>query len=107
MSTFTVSLTVLYNGDGQIPPCNMFQTISCISLPPWAEKKWWYCDSCASATGELRINYELGQYDKLYLYCPDGVENINIDLDEEDYTSDKAVIQKKLPQYCREYCTNI
>ena len=100
----SLSLIFLYEGDGQSSPCTSCQAMSCVSLPPWKEEKWWYCDSCNLAAAEARVDYDSGIYDALLLYCPDG-ESIYIDLGN-DATEDKNLIENNIPTYCRSHCQN-
>ena len=93
------TLIVLFQGDPSKSPCPECTWLSCVPFPPWGkyDQKWWYCDDCGRVTADVVSKPSL----HLAVDCPSGVIAY-IDLNESTY--DRNRVQKKLPQYCREYC---
>lgn len=96
------TLVVLMQLDGTTTPCPACTWISCVPFPPWApsDGKWWYCDDCGRVTADVVTEPTL----HLDLDCPAG-NVVTVDLTDEDDVS-RTVLRKKLPTYCREYCTD-
>lgn len=104
----TVSLIIILaillqsEGNGQSTPCPGCTWLSCVPFPPWESEasKWWYCDDCGRVTAELVTS---GDTFKLELDCPNG-SVADIDLSAET-SINRDRLQRKLPSYCREYCS--
>ena len=97
--SIVTTLVVLFQGDPSKSPCPECTWLSCVPFPPWGkyDEKWWYCDDCGRVTADVVSKPSL----HLAVDCPSGVIAY-IDLNESNY--DRNRVQKKLPQYCREYC---
>lgn len=106
--TMCTSLVILMNGDGQTSPCKSCDALSCMPFPPWTpyDNKWWYCDDCGAITADARINPETTEFDQLTLHCPGG-DRITLDIDENEFETDRAWLEKRLPKLCRSHCPNV
>lgn len=101
LASIITTIVVLMNGDATETPCPNCTWLSCVSLPPWADStsKWWYCDDCGRVMADVVSEPSL----HLVLHCPSGVL-ATVELDPDESKFDRAVVQKHLPSYCREYC---
>ena len=98
-----ITLVILLGSDttgGDSNPCPNCTWLSCVPFPPWESEhnKWWYCDDCGRVTAELVTQPKL----QLELDCPSGAV-ATIDLSTTE-SVERDRLQRKLPQYCREYC---
>lgn len=102
------SLALLMNGDGKTSPCPSCDALSCMPFPPWGEydKKWWYCDDCASVIAEARYKPTTAEYDQLTISCPGG-ETAILSLDDYEFETDLSWLKNKLPQLCRQHCSQV
>ena len=98
-----ITLVILLQGsaDSDSNPCPNCTWLSCVPFPPWEDEssKWWYCDDCGRVTAELVTKPTL----QLELDCPNG-GIATIDLTSSSGSVNRDRLQRKLPQYCREYC---
>ena len=103
-----VSTGLLVDSDGGTSPCSGCRYLSCVPMPFWADEdsKWWYCDDCDRVSGDVTRDNGTGLYESLLLFCPDGEEEVDIDL-AGDSISDPEWLRKKLPQFCRKHCENL
>ena len=99
------SLALLMNGDGQTSPCPACDALSCMPFPPWGEydDKWWYCDDCGAVTADARINPATSEFDQLTINCPKG-GSATLLFEDYEFETDRAWLESKLPQLCRQHC---
>jgi len=100
----TVSLLILTQrgSDYGTSPCPNCTWLSCVPFPPWEDQnnKWWYCDDCGRVTADLITQPEV----RLELSCPNGsIAYIELD---QDTSINRQRLQRKLPQYCRQHCSD-
>ena len=97
-----ITLVFLLHSNGETTPCPGCSWLSCVPFPPWApaDRKWWYCDDCGTVTADIITQPSL----HLKLYCPGGPPAI-IELTNSTSLS-REILQKKLPTYCREFCSS-
>mmetsp|Transcript_17519 Transcript_17519/g.26526 ORF Transcript_17519/g.26526 Transcript_17519/m.26526 type:complete len:508 (+) Transcript_17519:69-1592(+) len=98
-----ITTILLVESDGVSSTCNGCRYVSCVPFPPWTEDKFWHCDDCDQVSADAKkINTNSEYFDLLDLTCPNGqMESIDI-IDEK--VSDREVIRKNLPSYCRANC---
>ncbi|KAL7565725.1 hypothetical protein ACA910_005419 [Epithemia clementina (nom. ined.)] len=131
-STPSSSTTTTTTTSNPCPNCRYF---NCIPFPS-RKNPWWYCDDCStdvsanlfktetssvSTTAAVNGTREDGNststtaattttttayYTSLDLTCPNGevVPGINV---TALYISDKSVLVEALPDYCRNYCSDV
>jgi len=98
---FFTTLGVLIMADSSpVTVCKRCRYISCLPFPFWVEndQRWWHCDPCNIVEGQL---YNQTTKPEIELVCPYGDVAI-IDLAGENL--DTEVLNKKLPDYCRNFC---
>jgi membrane associated rhomboid family serine protease len=98
-----VTTVVLGESDGLRSPCYQCRYISCAPFPFWTESKWWYCDGCDAAFGDIYRRTGDVFFSDLELFCPTNGEVVDIDIFDKRYTEIYG-IQEALPSFCREYC---
>lgn len=82
-------------------PCSGCRYISCVPFPFFREQKWWYCDDCDFATGNL---YRTGSvYSMVEINCPDE-SVVTVDI-SDDNIMDPADARRMLPSFCQDHCT--
>jgi len=100
-----ISTVWLATSDPGKTPCSWCRYISCVPFPLFKEEKWWYCDKCDFVNGTTVRGEGEEFYQRINLFCPDeSLETFDI---SDEMISDKKVIDRKLPTYCRENCDNI
>jgi hypothetical protein len=63
-------------------------------------------DDCVFISVEVLQNTMNQVFISMNMTCPDGVKIPNFDI-SEDAISDKEILQKRLPEYCRAHCDRI
>lgn len=96
-----VAAIILLQGDGETTPCPECTWLSCVPFPPWNayDDRWWYCDDCGRMTAEIVQTPSL----HLAMNCPDG-SSVPVEIDAD---FDRNELERKLPDYCREYCPEV
>lgn len=103
MLSWTCSM--LHKSDGTETLCHVCRYVSCVPFPFGADEKWWYCDGCDFASGEVlrndRQNPSLPT--AVLIDCPYSGDTAAVDLSDDPARS-FSVAQDEFSRYCREYC---
>eukprot|EP00934_Nitzschia_sp_Nitz4_P008905 Nitzschia sp. Nitz4//scaffold55_size114948//17037//18677//NITZ4_003884-RA/size114948-processed-gene-0.199-mRNA-1//1//CDS//3329554479//8895//frame0 len=100
---FCLTVALLRRSDGTTSPCFSCRYISCAPFPFWTEDKWWECDGCDTASGNVFSSGQDGLLTDLELLCPETGDIVDIDISGDGFY-DTVDLKSSLPAYCRAHC---